>query len=48
MDEHKEKNQKTVQCVKCERTTLKHAAYEKDGQYYCCPDCLEGKTCDCQ
>lgn len=41
-------NQETVKCANCERIVLKRTAYEKDGKYYCCPDCYEGKTCDCQ
>ena len=48
MEEQNKQDQKTVKCTKCDWTILKHVAYEKDGQYYCCPDCLEGKTCDCQ
>lgn len=41
-------SQETVKCTDCERTVLRQTAYEKDGKFYCCPDCYEGKTCDCQ
>lgn len=38
----------SVKCAECDRTVLKSVAYEKNGKLYCCPDCAQGKTCDCQ
>jgi len=42
------KKSQSVKCASCERTVLKAVAYEKEGELYCCPDCAQGKTCDCQ
>lgn len=38
----------SVQCSKCERSIPKTAAITIQGKVYCCPDCAQGKTCDCQ
>lgn len=38
----------SVRCSSCERTIPKTAAVTINGKVYCCPDCAQGKTCDCQ
>lgn len=48
MNGEMKQDQETVQCGKCEKTLLKQAAIENQGKYYCCDECAEGKTCDCQ
>ncbi|MBI4597856.1 MAG: hypothetical protein HY737_05590 [Candidatus Omnitrophica bacterium] len=40
--------QEYVKCSSCERSILKTAAVTINGKIYCCPDCAQGKTCDCQ
>lgn len=37
-----------VKCSRCERTILKTAVVTVNGKVYGCPDCAQGKTCDCR
>lgn len=42
------KKPETARCAGCDRTIPVSVAVKVAGQLYCCPDCAEGRTCDCQ
>lgn len=39
---------KTVKCAGCGKSVLRTVAYKSGKKFYCCADCAQGKTCDCQ
>ncbi len=48
MSEQQSSSLEFVKCSRCERSILKTAVIQVEGKYYCCPDCAQNKTCDCQ
>lgn len=43
----KERTSETVACSVCGRTAPKSEMVNREGKWYCCDDCAEGKECGC-